>query len=282
MNPEDQNPTTNPAAPAGPAPDPTAGTTPTAPATPTTPAASDAPADAALSPADSLAAAQESLTAAANAAAAGPDPIAAADAVAASATTPDPVTTPDPAPTTPADPTTPDTSDTSVTDADTAAIIDEPLVPAAPVPGSIGSVTSVPPVADPAATADAPADNAFAAAAAAVRGRITVVEYPVLSGIVGYDLRVMPRAYDIAAVFEQHDVVVVEHLSAILVDIWPEKRFTASDYRFVCAVKAVTAGAYRCEEIVVSVALVYIRSLVCRACDLYEVGRVGQRQAVFR
>lgn len=167
MNPEDQNPTTNPAAPAGPAPDPTAGTTPTAPATPTTPAASDAPADAALSPADSLAAAQESLTAAANAAAAGPDPIAAADPVAASATTPDPVTTPDPAPTTPADPTTPDTSDTSVTDADTAAIIDEPLVPAAPVPGSIGSVTSIPPVADPAATTDVPADNAFAAAAAA-------------------------------------------------------------------------------------------------------------------
>ena len=164
MNPEDQNPTTNPAAPAGPAPDPTAGTTPAAPATPAT---SDAPADAALSPADSLAAAQESLTAAANAAAAGPDPIAAADPVAASATTPDPVTTPDPAPTTPAGPTTPDTSDTSVTDADTAAIIDEPLVPAAPVPGSIGSVTSVPPVADPAVTADAPADNAFAAAAAA-------------------------------------------------------------------------------------------------------------------
>ena len=163
MNPEDQNPTTNPAAPAGPAPDPTAGTTPTAPATPTTP---DASADAALSPADSLAAAQESLTAAANAAAAGPDPIAAADPVAASATTPDPVTTSDPAPTTPANPT-PDTSDASVTDADTAAIIDEPLVPAAPVPGSIGSVTSVPPVADPAATADAPADNAFAAAAAA-------------------------------------------------------------------------------------------------------------------
>lgn len=161
MNPEDQNPTTNPAAPAGPAPDPTAGTTPTAPAT------SDAPADAALSPADSLAAAQESLTAAANAAAAGPDPIAAADPVAASATTPDPVTTPDPTPTTPADPTTPATSDTSVTDADTAAIIDEPLVPAAPVPGSIGSVTSVPPIADPTATADAPADNAFAAAAAA-------------------------------------------------------------------------------------------------------------------
>ena len=54
-----------------------------------------------------------------------------------------------------------------MTDADTAAIIDEPLVPAAPVPGSIGSVTSVPPVADPAAPADAPADNAFAAAAAA-------------------------------------------------------------------------------------------------------------------
>lgn len=161
MNPEDQNPTTNPAAPAGPAPDPTAGTTP---ATPTT---SDAPADAALSPADSLAAAQESLTAAANAATAGPDPIAAADPVAVSATTSDPVTTPDPAPTTPADPTTPATSDTSVTDADTAAIIDEPLVPAAPVPGSIGSVTSVPPVADPAATADVPADNAFAAAAAA-------------------------------------------------------------------------------------------------------------------
>ena len=161
MNPEDQNPTTNPAAPAGPAPDPTAGTTPA------TPAASDTPADATLSPADSLAAAQESLTAAANAAAAGPEPIAAADPVAASATTPDPVTTPDPAPTTPADPTTPTTSDTSVTDADTAAIIDEPLVPAAPVPGSIGSVTSVPPVADPAATADLPADNAFAAAAAA-------------------------------------------------------------------------------------------------------------------
>lgn len=164
MNPEDQNPTTNPAAPADPAPDPTAGTTPAAPATPTT---SDAPADAALSPADSLAAAQESLTAAANAAAAGPDPIAAADPVAASTTTSDPVTTPDLAPTTPADPTAPATSDTSVTDADTAAIIDEPLVPAAPVPGSIGSVTSVPPVADPAATADAPADNAFAAAAAA-------------------------------------------------------------------------------------------------------------------
>lgn len=164
MNPEDQNPTTNPAAPAGPAPDPTAGTTP---ATPATPAASDTTADATLSPADSLAAAQESLTAAANAAAAGPDPIAAADPVAASATTPDPVTTPDPAPTTPADPTAPATSDTSVTDADTAAIIDEPLVPAAPVPGSIGSVTSVPPVADPAATADLPADNAFAAAAAA-------------------------------------------------------------------------------------------------------------------
>lgn len=162
MNPEDQNPTTNPAAPAGPAPDPTAGTTPAAPVTPATP---DTSADASLSPADSLAAAQESLTAAANAAAAGPDPIAAADPVATSATTPDPVTTP--APTASADPTTPDTSDTSVTDADTAAIIDEPLVPAAPVPGSIGSVTSVPPVADPAAPADAPADNAFAAAAAA-------------------------------------------------------------------------------------------------------------------
>ena len=157
MNPEDQNPTTNPAA-------PTAGSSPNPSTTP------DSPADSAtlssdsttLSPADSLAAAQENLTAAANAAAA--DATVTSDPTATSTSS----TVSDPALANPSDPTvTADTgmSNSTVTSADTTAIIDEPLVPAAPVPGSIGSVTSVPPAAD--ATTATPTDNAFAAAAAA-------------------------------------------------------------------------------------------------------------------
>ena len=153
MKPEDQNPTTNPLA-SAPASTPAPDATPTEPAAPvsadtTTPAdianpvdTTPAP-DATLTADDHLAAAQENLTAAANATA--PDTSSAPVDLSASTAATD--LTAD-AGSTPSTPT-----------------FDEPLVPAAPVPGSIGSVTSVPPVA--ANPADAPADNAFAAAAAA-------------------------------------------------------------------------------------------------------------------
>ena len=147
MKPEDQNPTTNPLA-SAPASTPTPDATPAEPAAPvsadtTTPADIANPVDATLTADDHLAAAQENLTAAANATA--PDTSSAPVDLSASTAATD--LTAD-AGSTPSTPT-----------------FDEPLVPAAPVPGSIGSVTSVPPVA--ANPADAPADNAFAAAAAA-------------------------------------------------------------------------------------------------------------------
>lgn len=144
MNPEDQNLTTNPAAPAGPAPDPTAGTTPapdSAPTPTTTPTTiatpdPDAPTTDSTSSAPSL-----DLTS----------------------------TTTDSAPAAPgldlASPAADITADTAP--ADTAQpIYSEPLQPAAPVPGSIGSVTSVPPTETPAFSGHS-ADNTFAAAAAA-------------------------------------------------------------------------------------------------------------------
>ena len=153
MKPEDQNPTTNPLA-SAPASTPTPDATPAEPAAPvsadtTTPADIANPVDtthipdATLTADDHLAAAQENLTAAANATA--PDTSSAPVDLSASTAATDLAADAGSTPSTPT--------------------FDEPLVPAAPVPGSIGSVTSVPPVA--ANPADAPADNAFAAAAAA-------------------------------------------------------------------------------------------------------------------
>ena len=170
MKPEDQNPTTNPVAPAGAAPTPDSVTTPDLTATasdPTTPTAPDpatpstAPDPTApvstpnpatqspnsLSAADQLAAAQEDLTAAA----AVVSPLS-SDAGTSSAAPSLDLTSSSPAASSDADASQP--------------IFSEPLQPAAPVPGSIGSVTSVPPVDTPAPT-DPSTDNAFATAAAA-------------------------------------------------------------------------------------------------------------------
>ena len=170
MKPEDQNPTTNPVAPTGAAPTPDSATTPDLTATasdPTTPTAPDpatpstAPDPTALvstpdpatqspnslSAADQLAAAQEDLTAAA----AVVSPLS-SDAGTSSAAPSLDLTSSSPAASSDADASQP--------------IFSEPLQPAAPVPGSIGSVTSVPPVDTPAPT-DPSTDNAFAAAAAA-------------------------------------------------------------------------------------------------------------------
>ena len=170
MKPEDQNPTTNPVAPTGAAPTPDSVTTPDLTATasdPTTPATPDpattstAPDPTApvstpdpatqspnsLSAADQLAAAQEDLTAAA----AVVSPLS-SDAGTSSAAPSLDLTSSSPAASSDADASQP--------------IFNEPLQPAAPVPGSIGSVTSVPPVDTPAPT-DPSTDNAFATAAAA-------------------------------------------------------------------------------------------------------------------
>lgn len=147
MNPEEQNPATNPVAPT-----PSSGSTPTSEPSPMANTSTTSLETSGLSPADSLAAAQENLTAAANAATATPDPVATADSALADS----------PVSATPSD----TTNDATASEAETAAIIDEPLVPAAPVPGSIGSVTSVPPVVDN-TPAETQTDNAFAAAAAA-------------------------------------------------------------------------------------------------------------------
>ena len=170
MKPEDQNPTTNPVAPTGAAPAPDSVTTPDLTATasdPTTPTAPDptttstAPDPTApvstpdpatqspnsLSAADQLAAAQEDLTAAA----AVVSPLS-SDTNTSSATPSLDLTSSSPAASSDADASQP--------------IFSEPLQPAAPVPGSIGSVTSVPPVDTPAPT-DPSTDNAFATAAAA-------------------------------------------------------------------------------------------------------------------
>ena len=173
MKPEDQNPTTNPVAPTGAASTPDSGTAPdlaataSDPTTPTTPTAPDpattstAPDPTApvstpdpatqspdsLSAADQLAAAQEDLTAAA----AVVSPLS-SDAGTSSAAPSLDLTS---------------SSPTASSDADASQpIFSEPLQPAAPVPGSIGSVTSVPPVDTPAPT-DPSTDNAFATAAAA-------------------------------------------------------------------------------------------------------------------
>ena len=57
----------------------------------------------------------------------------------------------------------------------------------------------------------------------------------------------MARAYDIVAVFEQHFVVVLEHLVALLVNIWSEERFAASYDRLVGAVETVATRSRRSE-----------------------------------
>lgn len=170
MKPEDQNPTTNPVAPTGAAPTPDSGTTPDLAATASDPTAPTAPDPAttstapdptapvstpdpatqspnSLSAADQLAAAQENLTAAA----AVVSPLS-SDTETSLATPSLDLTSSSPAASSDADASQP--------------IFSEPLQPAAPVPGSIGSVTSVPPVDTPAPT-DPSTDNAFATAAAA-------------------------------------------------------------------------------------------------------------------
>ena len=90
-------------------------------------------------------------------------------------------------------------------------------------------------------------EEELAAAVAAVRSGVAVIEYPILSGIVGYDLRVMARAYDLVAVLEQHLVVVLEHLVTLFVNIWSEERLAASYDRLVGAVETVAACSRRGE-----------------------------------
>ena len=88
-------------------------------------------------------------------------------------------------------------------------------------------------------------EEELAAAVAAVRSGVAVIEYPILSGIVGYDLRVMARAYDLVAVLEQHLVLVLEHLVTLFVNIWSEERFAASYVRLVGAVAPCAACSRR-------------------------------------
>ena len=105
------------------------------------------------------------------------------------------------------------------------------------------------------------------AASVGILNVVAVIEDPILSLIVGDDLRVVARALDRIIAREKDLVVVIKHLAARTIDIRAIERAAAANDRLVGAIQPLAAAARRGEEVVITVALVDVGSLVGRARD---------------
>ena len=100
---------------------------------------------------------------------------------------------------------------------------------------------------------------------------VGVVENPILSLIVGDNLRVVTCALHVVIAREENLVVVIQHRTSLLIHIRTIERLTTAYNGLVGTLQTLTAATRRGEKVVVITTLVDICSLVCRACDAGEV-----------
>ena len=107
-----------------------------------------------------------------------------------------------------------------------------------------------------------------------------MIEEPVITGIVRHNLGVMAGAHKGIAFLNQHFVLVVHHATAFLVDVGAEKIVRTPYNGSVGTVQPLTATSYGSKEIVMSVFLMDISTLVSGSRHLLRCGAFLQRQAV--